>query len=325
MALQQNRELEEFARDVAKGLTSENKTLSSKYLYDEVGSQLFEQICIQPEYYLTRVERSILNEHANMIAALTGCNVSIIELGSGTSTKTTILLKHLALQKKRISYFAVDISRAVLIESVKRLRSEFPDFNFIAIPSDYNIGLEIAAKHIAEGNEISEQKLVVFMGSSIGNFEYSQARAFLRILRRSLDMHDFLLVGFDLQKDKAILNAAYNDKTGITAKFNLNLLARINRELDGKFDLSQFRHYAFYNDNEQRVEMHLVSQSEQQVCIGALDKTFTFGRCETIHTENSYKYNLDQIAMLARDSGFEINTNYMDKKKWFDLALLSPS
>jgi dimethylhistidine N-methyltransferase len=325
MALQQNRELKEFARDVANGLSSKSKTLNSKYLYDEIGSQLFEQICVQPEYYLTRVETSILNRHAVSIAALTDCNISLIEFGSGSSTKTNILLNHLVSQKKKISYFPVDISRAILIESVRRLRSQFPNVNVIGIPSDYNIGLEIAAKYIAGSNEISDQKLVVFMGSSIGNFEYAEARAFLKKLRESLNICDFLLVGFDLQKDKTILDAAYNDKAGITAKFNLNLLARINRELDGKFDLRQFGHYAFYNDKKQRVEMHIISKSEQQVCIGALGKTFTFRKGETIHTENSYKYNLDEIAMLAQNSSFAINENFMDKNKWFDLAFFSPS
>jgi dimethylhistidine N-methyltransferase len=324
LTLQQNRQLEVFAKDVATGLTSKNKTLNSKYLYDEVGSQLFEQICGQPEYYLTRTETSILNNHADIIGALTGCDISIIELGSGSSSKTTILLNQFALRKKRIFYFPIDISSNTLIESVRKVKSQFPNVNVIGIPSDYNIGLEMATKHIARNSEISDQKLVVFMGSSIGNFEYAQAKAFLRTLRKNLDIHDFLLAGFDLQKDKSILSAAYNDKAGITAKFNLNLLVRINRELGGKFDLRKFSHYAFYNDEEQRIEMHIVSKSEQEVCIDTLGKAFTFRKGETIHTENSYKYSLDQIALLAQDAGFAINKNFMDKKKWFDLVFFSP-
>jgi len=325
MALQQNREFEEFASDVAKGLAIENKALNSKYLYDKVGSQLFGQICVQPEYYLTRTEASILNKHAHVIAKLTGSNISIIELGSGSSSKTTILLSHLALQKRRIFYFPIDISNNILIEGAQRLESQFPNINIIGIPSDYNIGFERAAKHIACDDKISDRKLVLFLGSSIGNFELAQAKRLLQTLREKLDTNDFLLLGFDLQKDKSVLNAAYNDKAGVTARFNLNLLARVNRELGGKFDLGKFAHYAFYNDDKHRIEMHLVSKTEQQVYVRALGRTFAFGKGETIHTENSYKYSLDQIAVLAEDSGFAVKKNFTDKKKWFDLAFFSPS
>jgi L-histidine N-alpha-methyltransferase len=325
LALQQNRQFEEFASDVARGLASENKALNSRYLYDKVGSQLFGHICLQPEYYLTRTEASILNKHAHDIAKLTGSNISIIELGSGSSSKTTILLSHLALQKKRIFYFPIDISSSILIESAQRLKSQFPNVNILGIPSDYNIGFEMAVKHIAGDNKIPDRKLVVFLGSSIGNFELAQAKSLLRILREKLDTSDFLLVGFDLQKDKSVLNAAYNDKAGITAKFNLNLLARINMELGGNFHLGKFDHYAFYNDGKQRIEMHLVSKTDQHVYVGALGKTFAFRKGETIHTENSYKYSLDQIAVLAEDSGFIVKKNFTDKKKWFDLAFFSPS
>jgi L-histidine N-alpha-methyltransferase len=325
LALQQNRQFEEFASNVATGLANENKALNSRYLYDKVGSQLFEHICLQPEYYLTRTEASILNNHAHVIAKLTASNISIIELGSGSSSKTTILLSSLALQKKRIFYFPIDISNSILIESAQSLKSQFPNVNIIGIPLDYNIGFEIAIKHIAGDNKIPDRKLVVFLGSSIGNFELAQAKSLLQILREKVDRSDFLLVGFDLQKDKSVLNAAYNDRAGITAKFNLNLLARINRELGGDFHLRKFDHYAFYNDGKQRIEMHLVSKTDQCVYVGALGKTFAFRKGETIHTENSYKYSLEQIAVLAEDSGFVVKKNFMDKKKWFDLALFSPS
>jgi L-histidine Nalpha-methyltransferase len=325
LALQRNRQLEEFASDVARGLASKNKFLNSRYFYDKVGSQLFRHICLQPEYYLTRTEASILTKHVQVIAKLTGSNISIIELGSGSSSKTTILLSHLALQKKRIFYFPIDISSSTLIESAQRLKTQFPSVNIIGIPSEYNIGFEMAAKHIAGDNKIADRKLVVFLGSSIGNFELAQAKSLLRILREKLDRSDFLLVGFDLQKEKSVLNAAYNDRAGITAKFNLNLLARVNRELGGNFDLGKFDHYAFYNDDKQRIEMHLLSKTDQHVYVDTLGKTFAFRKGETIHTENSYKYSLDQIAALAEDSGFLVKKNFMDKKKWFDLALFSPS
>jgi L-histidine Nalpha-methyltransferase len=334
MTLQQdnNREFEEFASDVARCLASKNKFLSPKYLYDKVGSQLFEQICLQPEYYLTGTEALIVNKHAPLISKLTGNNIKIIELGSGSSSKTAILLNYLSSQKKRIHYFPIDISTTILIESERKLKSQFPNASIHGIRSDYDTGIDrAAAECIAieedkmENNNIPYTKLVLFLGSSIGNFELMEASSLLRSVREKLDKGDFMLVGFDLQKEKSLLNAAYNDKAGITAKFNLNLLARINRELSGNFELGKFEHCAFYNSERHRVEMHLVSKTYQQVYIGALGKTFALRKGESIHTENSYKYSLSQISALAEDCGFTIEKNLTDKKRWFDLALLSPS
>ena len=315
-------------------LASKNKYLSPKYLYDKVGSQLFEQICIQPEYYLTRTEASILSKYAPVISKLLGNNIHIIELGSGSSSKTAILLSHFSSQKKRIYYFPIDISSTILAESAQRLKSQFPKASIVGIASDYNMGIERAAAEckVAEkvkkknnNDDISYTKLVLFLGSSIGNFELIEARSLLRSVRQRLNASDFLLVGFDLQKDESVLNAAYNDKAGITAKFNLNLLARINRELGGNFELEKFEHYAFYNHEQHRMEMHLISKIDQQLNIGALGKTFSLKKGESIHTENSYKYSVNQIAALAEDCGFGIEKNFTDKKRWFNLALLSPS
>jgi L-histidine N-alpha-methyltransferase len=330
MTLQQNREFEEFASDVERGLTTKSKYLSPKYLYDKVGSQLFDQICLQPEYYPTRTEASILNKHAHVISKMAGSNIKVIELGSGSSSKTAILLSYLSLQKKKIYYFPIDISSSILIESIQRLKSQFPNATITGIRSDYNIGIDRAVATAecmaAEKNkETPDAKLVLFLGSSIGNFELMEARALLGSIRKKLHRNDFLLVGFDLQKDEAVLNAAYNDKAGITAKFNLNLLARINRELDGNLELGKFEHCAFYNSEQQRMEMHLVSKTDQQLYIGALGKTFVIREGESIHTENSYKYTLNQIAALAVDCGFTVKKNFMDKKRWFDVAFLSPS
>ena len=168
-------------------------------------------------------------------------------------------------------------------------------------------------------------KLVLFLGSSIGNFELIEARSLLGSVRKKLNTNDLLLVGFDLQKDESVLNAAYNDKAGITAKFNLNLLARINRELDGNLELGKFEHHAFYSREKQRMEMHLVSKTDQQFYVGALGKTFHIRKGESIHTENSYKYTSNQISALANDCGFTLEKNFMDKNRWFDVALLSPS
>jgi L-histidine N-alpha-methyltransferase len=330
MTLQQNREFEEFANDVAMCLASESKYLSPKYLYDKVGSQLFEQICLQPEYYLTRTEASILHKYAPVISKLVGSNIKIIELGSGSSSKTAILLSHFSSQEKRIYYFPIDISSSTLTESIRRLKAQFPNASIVGIRSDYNNGIDRAATECMateknNNNNIPYTKLVLFLGSSIGNFELIEARSFLRSVRQKLHTSDFLLVGFDLQKDESVLNAAYNDKAGITAKFNLNLLARINRELGGNFELGKFEHCAFYSREQHRIEMHLVSKTDQRLYIRALDKTFSLRKGESIHTENSYKYSLNQIAALAEDCGFRIEKSFTDKKRWFDLALLSPS
>ena len=315
-------------------LASKNKYLSPKYLYDKVGSQLFEQICIQPEYYLTRTEASILSKYAPVISNLLGNNIHIIELGSGSSSKTAILLSRFSSQKKRIYYFPIDISSTILAESAQRLKSQFPKASIVGIASDYNMGIDRAAAEckVAEkekkknnNDDISYTKLVLFLGSSIGNFELIEARSLLRSVRQRLNASDFLLVGFDLQKDESVLNAAYNDKAGITAKFNLNLLARINRELGGNFELEKFEHYAFYNNDQHRMEMHLISKIDQQLYIEALGKTFSLKKGESIHTENSYKYSMNQIDALAEDCGFGIEKNFTDKKRWFNLALLSPS
>jgi dimethylhistidine N-methyltransferase len=266
-----------------------------------------------------------------------GNNIHIIELGSGSSSKTAILLSHFSSHKKRIYYFPIDISSTILAESAQRLKSQFPKASIVGIASDYNMGIDRAAAEckIAEkvekkknnnnNDDISYTKLVLFLGSSIGNFELIEARSLLRSVRQRLNASDFLLVGFDLQKDESVLSAAYNDKAGITAKFNLNLLARINRELGGNFELEKFEHYAFYNHEQNRMEMHLISKIDQQLYIGALGKTFSLKKGESIHTENSYKYSVNQIVALAEDCGFGIEKNFTDKKRWFNLALLSPS
>jgi L-histidine N-alpha-methyltransferase len=331
MTVQQNKEFEDFAADVERGLAAQSKYVSPKYLYDEVGSQLFEQICLQPEYYLTRTEASILNKHAPVISKLAGSNIEIIELGSGSSSKTAILLSYLSLQKKRIYYFPIDISSSILMESTRRLKSQFPNISIIGIRSDYDLGIDKAAAAAAgcmsaeRNQEIPDMKLLLFLGSSIGNFELIEARSLLGSVRKKLHTNDLLLVGFDLQKDESVLNAAYNDKAGITAKFNLNLLARINKELDGNLELGKFEHHAFYSREQQRMEMHLVSKTDQQLYIGALGKTFAIRKGESIHTENSYKYTLNQIAALADDCSFTLEKNFMDKNRWFNVALLSPS
>ena len=337
--LAQNRKQEEakteelarqFAIDVAAGLSGKKKFLPFRYFYDRAGSELFEQICLQQEYYPTWTEGTILAECSQRVAELLmndDDDISVIELGSGSSTKTRILLKQIMTRINRVVYFPIDISHAILQETAANLTSEL-GIDVIAVPADYNKGIGQATKIIKDDDSsiVQKKKLVLFLGSSIGNFEPGEAASFLSMIREWMEEGDMLLVGFDLHKDKRVLDAAYNDKKGITARFNLNLLERINNELEGQFDLDKFAHMAFYNEQLHRIEMHLVSKEDQDVYIGgAIGRSFHFERGETIHTENSYKYDMRQIKDIARASGFTLKELFMDRKKWFCLSLLSPS
>lgn len=327
---------DEFASHIKDNLGTQVqhrvKKIDPKYLYDKIGSQLFEQICVQPEYYLTRVELEILNSYSADIANLFKDfgQIAIIELGSGSSTKTRILLQQFVniQQNKRAYYFPVDLSNTILQETIEKLPSEFPSVEMLAIHSDYIQGIRMVEEIISSkgNNRIAPlNKLILFLGSSIGNFEPNEAMVFLKQIRSTLgnSTNDGLLIGFDLQKDPKVLEAAYNDKNGITKKFNLNILSRINRDLGGEFDLNSFTHSAFYNVKKGRVEMHLVSRINQKIKINSIGKTVTFGKGESIHTENSYKYSIWQIRELAENSGFKIQRNFIDKRNWFDLVLLS--
>jgi L-histidine Nalpha-methyltransferase len=333
----------EFAIDVAAGLSGKKKFLPFRYFYDKAGSELFEQICLQQEYYHTRTEAAILADCSRRVADLLSNHddgddgsilLSVIELGSGNSTKTRILLKQIIIvarnSSSRVVYFPIDISHAILQETAASLKSEL-DITVISIPADYIEGMKQATKIISDGSSSKMQrkkkkKLVLFLGSSIGNFEPGQAASFLSMTRKRMEEGDMLLVGFDMHKERRVLDAAYNDKKGITARFNLNLLERINNELEGQFDLGKFAHAAFYNEQLRRIEMHIVSKEDQDVYIGgAIGRSFHFEKGETIHTENSYKYDMRQIKDIARASGFTLKEHFMDEKKWFCLALLSPS
>lgn len=314
----------QFIQDITEGLGNKIKNIQSKYLYDHIGSQLFEQICLQPEYYLTRTEASVLTKYSTDIINLTERRLNIIELGSGSSTKTKILLQSLIKDHDELYYFPIDVSHTILHDSIRKLSSDFLNLHIIGISSDYTIGLKKAAEFINEQYHVPDRKLVLFLGSSIGNFEPVEAISFLQMVRDRLDKNDMFLVGFDLKKNQEILNRAYNDKAGITARFNLNLLARINREIGGEFDLESFNHHAYYDENLGRVEMHLVSKRDQDVYIKGANKTFSFKENEIIHTENSYKYDLKQIYDLASDSGFEVRQNFLDERRWFTLTVFSP-
>jgi L-histidine N-alpha-methyltransferase len=318
--------------NLARQIGDRVKKTNPKYLYDKLGSQLFEQICMQPEYYLTRVELEILNNYSADIANLFEDfdQIAMIELGSGSSTKTRILLQQFVniQHTKQMYYFPVDLSATILEETINKLPSEFPSVDMLAIHSDYIQGTRMVEEIISnkEDSRIgSLNKLILFLGSSIGNFEPNEASIFLKQIRSSIENgnNNSFLIGFDLHKESKILEAAYNDKNGFTAKFNLNLLSRINRELGGEFDLNTFSHSAFYNIEKRRIEMHLISKIDQNIKINNLGKTVTFRKDESIHTENSYKYSISQIRELAENSGFKVEKNFVDKRSWFDLVLLS--
>ena len=320
--------LREFESDVDIGLSSTPKYLQPKYFYDEAGSKLFEQICFQKEYYLTRTEAQILKESSSEIMRLAhngGDRINIIELGSGTSTKTRILFRYLlSEQNRQVFYYPIDISDTALLETTNMLSGDFPNLHIKEIISDYRAGLGKACA-LVHGDAGEMNKIILFLGSSIGNLGPEEATSFLRTLRGKMIEGDSLLVGFDLEKDVETLEAAYNDKAGITAKFNLNMLRRINRELGGYFDLSSFDHLSFYNRDAHRIEMHLVSKMNQSVSIDALGRKFDFLDGETIHTENSHKYSVRRIEILARRCGLAVKKHFVDDNRWFDLCLMTPA
>jgi dimethylhistidine N-methyltransferase len=315
----------QFARDVKAGLTASPKTLPCCYFYDRLGSSLFEAICELPEYYLTRAETAILQAHASEIAALFSGPIDLIELGSGSAVKTRMLIESFNKTQgpsRRASpplrYVPLDICRTVLEESARELLPTFPDLEIMAIAGEYHEGLE----HLQAVN--GRTKLILWLGSNIGNLERSEAAQFLARIRTTLRADDRLLVGIDLRKDRAVLEAAYDDSCGVTAAFNRNLLARVNRELEGTFDLHAFRHRAVYNEDAGRVEMYLVSALVQKVKIDHLGLEVDFAEGETIHTENSYKYSPAEIDTLAAAAGFELDRLWLDPDQRFQLSLLRP-
>ena len=315
---------EAFARDVADGLGSSPKSLKPKYFYDATGSELFEEITRQPEYYQTRTEAGLLRECAPVLSDLMGEAVSLVELGSGSSAKTAILLESLLETSEELHYLPIDISKTMLRRTADRLDARYPELDITPIASPYEAGLKRASTLVAEDEQVPDRMLVLFLGSSIGNMERDESVHFLKGLREHLQPEDAFLIGFDLQKDVAILNAAYNDAAGITERFNRNVLTRINTELGGEFDLDRFAHEVFYNEAAGRIEMHLRSQGRQEIAVAACERNFSFATEETIHTENSYKYTPASIEALAASAGFRVRETFTDDKDWFALALFTP-
>ena len=318
---------EEFRTDILRGLSNPiQKSIPSKYLYDSKGSYLFEQITVQPEYYPTRTENSILKECSFKILENIQKEIILIEMGSGSSKKTKHLFDTILKRQDKLYYFPIDISFNFLDSVVTDLETQNESIMIKGIPNDYINGIKDCNNILFENNFKfdSFSRLIVFFGSSIGNFEINEARDFLKALRLNMNDKDYLLVGFDMIKDEFLIEPAYNDKAGFTAQFNLNLLTRLNRELGCNFDPNQFDHFAFFNQEKDRIEMHLKSKSDQEVRMLGCDKIFQISRGETIHTESSYKYSEDKIQKLAARSGFSLDKKFCDNNNWFNLVMLKP-
>lgn len=305
-----------LAEDVRRGLSREPKRFLPKYFYDQLGSQLFEAICLLPEYYLTRAENQILERYADEIVASVDGETTLVEMGSGSASKTRLIIEAILRKQNELLFFPVDISASALDSSSRILLQSYPQLQIEAYAADYFAGL-------AElGKTERGRTLALFLGSNISNFDPEEALRFLRALRAVLHEGDALLLGADLKKDKAVLEAAYNDALGVTAAFNLNVLARINRELGGNFDLRAFQHRAFYNEEAGRVEIYIESMRDQTVSISQLEIEVQFEAGEQIHTENSYKYGLADITTLAAETGFTRARTWLDDKQQFSSNLL---
>jgi dimethylhistidine N-methyltransferase len=303
-----------YAEDVQQGLSTSPKTLPCKLFYDQAGSALFEQITRLPEYYLTRTELEILRDRAHEIAAEVHPGVTVVELGSGTATKTTTLLQALSRRQLRVPYFPVDISPAALAEAREGVESQCTRVSVRPVVADFADGFSFL-------RNLPGRKLVLYLGSSIGNFDPGPAVEMLSQIRGQLAPGDALLLGTDLVKDPAILVPAYADAHGVTEQFDKNILARLNRELGANFDLDFFRHIAIWNPEKSRMEIYLESLRPQIVDLGVLNSRVKFAKGERIHTENSYKYTMSMVREMLGLSGFSLDASWFDRRTWFALHL----
>ena len=292
-----------FAEAVRAGLGQRPRSIPPRFFYDARGSELFEKICTLPEYYVTRTEFAILKRYAREFPPAD----TVIEFGCGYGAKTRLLFEAFFRTRRKMTFVPVDISKRALEEVGRYLTDAHPGLAVRAIRAEFDHALQLIPR---------DPSLVLFLGSNIGNLDHAEAVRFLSALRG----HQ-VLVGFDMQKDPELLHAAYDDPGGVTAEFNLNLLARINRELGGDFDLGQWKHFSFYNAAAGRIEMHLISKGAQVVRV--LEETHRFEAGECIHTENSYKFSADQIRAIASESGFRLEKQWTDEQGWFSVVLLS--
>ena len=302
---------ESFAEHVVHGLSDSPKWLSAKYFYDAAGSELFEQITDLPEYYPTRTELKILRGHAREISGYIALSAALVEFGTGSTRKARILID---AAPQLAAYVPVDISAEFLNQEAAAVRRDLPWLAVLPVVADFTRDFDLPPQIR------SRPRVGFFPGSTIGNFEPEDAAEFLRQAGRILGAGATMIVGVDLIKDEAVLNAAYDDAAGVTAKFNINVLARMNRELGGNFDLSAFRHRAFYNAENHRIEMHLESLKSQSVTVAG--HTFAFDKGETIHTENSYKYTMESFRALAESAGWRPGATWTDENDYFSIHAL---
>lgn len=298
--------------EVLSGLRENPKKLPSKFFYDHRGSLIFEQICGLKEYYLTRLETRILRDNTEELAALCGRDFVLVELGSGSSTKTRLLLD----SSRPLAYIPIDISQGQLFDSARTLSRDYPEVEIVPLCADYTREF-----HLPSPTARGRRTVVFFPGSTIGNFEPDGAAAFLGRIRAICEPDGGMLIGVDLQKPKSIIERAYNDAEGVTAAFNLNMLLRANRELGADFDLEQFEHQAVYNEEQGRIEMRLVSMRTQTVHIG--EASISFARGEHITTEHSYKYTLESFGVRAQRAGFGVRQVWTDPECWFSVFFLT--
>lgn len=306
---------QDFRSAVEEGMSAPQKTLPCRFFYDAAGSDLFERITALPEYYLTGCEAQILAQYSPEIVEAMSGPFSIIEFGSGSSAKTRHLLSAATSAHGKLSYSPIDISRDFLRESSIALLAEYPCLEITAIASEYFDAVTALPRS-------STPRLFLFLGSNIGNFEPEQAQEFLSLIGSTMRAGDRLLIGIDLIKDVGMIEAAYNDSAGVTEAFNKNLLARINRELSGQFDLDLFEHHAPFVADKERVEMRLICRQDHEVEIGKLGRRYHFVRGEYIHTENSCKYSRDSFAGLCRSAGLIINSTWSDPRSLFSAVML---
>jgi len=310
----QQDENETSGADVVYGLSKSPKTLPPKYFYDDRGSQLFEQICDLPEYYLTRTEADILQQNATDIVAHTGA-CELVELGSGSSTKTRLILSAYQQAGHPLCYRPIDVSAGILASSAQQLLHEYPTLKIHALVSTYELGLQ--QLHLS----YLPQRMISFLGSSLGNLSSAECDRFFEHIAASLRPGDFFLLGVDLHKAATQLEPAYNDSQGITAAFNLNILQHLNQRFRGNFDLTQFEHWAFYNQEQHQIEMHLRSLKPQTVTLADLNLTIDLAAGETIRSEISRKFDLSDLQAQLQQQGLKLLKVWTDTHQWFAVML----
>ena len=305
-----------FAEEISSSLNRDSKFITPKFFYDKKGSDLFEKICTLPEYYPTRTEIDVLKNLQTELPSFIDDSFRLVELGSGASVKTRLLLDVFTKMQKTTEYFPIDISE-ILTESSEQLLQDYDNLRITGIIDTYEGGLEFLKNYDEKNN------LIIFLGSSFGNFSPADGKSFLEKINSTMKSGDLFLIGLDLVKDSQILESAYDDAQGVTAEFNLNVLSRINDELDADFNLNDFSHYSTYNKDDQRIEMYLKSLVNQSVIISKSNLSLNLEKNELIHTEFSHKYTLEQIKTLLESTGFKINHTWLDENTHFSLTLVS--